>query len=207
MDSVSDIQPDADFISKIGGVDIFRHMVTGYLSPWEVIKLRSVCKDFSTIPCVQKHQVEDYYDFISNYWQRIFQKSVIQLYCRPLLDETTSFFKYHTLLRISMDGLSNHPETMQAIKYLLLYQHQFAKSPLNMEKRFSNFSKNIKELEGLYISNKKFETSLSKFINDIILNYHCMDDSHFKLLFFNHCIFRGLTWINFPLIRLNESAI
>ena len=115
---------------------------------------------------------------------------MIQLYCRPLIDETTNFFKYHTLLRISMDGLLNNPETMQAMKYLLLYQHQFAISPMNIN-RFTNFSKNVAELEGLYISNKEFKKPLSKFINDIILNYHHNNNSHFKLLFFNHCVLRN----------------
>lgn len=187
MEAICTSTKNVDFITKIGGLDIFQHIVTRYLSPWELIKLRSICKDFNTILFVQKHRIEDYYDFMSNYWQRIFQRSIIQLYCRPLIDETTNFFKYHTLLRISMDGLSNNPETMQAIKYLLLHQYQFATSSMKIE-RDSHFSKNISQLQGLYISNKEFNSTLKKFINDIISNYHYNNNSYFRLLFFNHCV-------------------
>lgn len=171
-----------DFITKIGGLDVFRFVVTRYLLPWEVIKLRAICKDFSSITCIQEHRIEDYYDFMANYWQKVFQRSMIQLYCRPLIDETTNFFKYHTLLRISMDGLFNNPQTMQAIKYLLLYQHQFAISPLNIN-RFTNFSKNEVELEGLYISNKQFKKPLTKFMSGIISNYH------YKIIHILNCYF------------------
>ena len=180
------IEKQVDLIDKIGGSDVFTHII-GYLNPWDTICLRSVCKDFNNIKCVKNHQIEHHYDFYANYWQKHFQRSVIQLYCRPLIDETTSFFKYHTLLRVSMDGISKSRDVIMAIKYLLLYQNQFAKSPMNVDK-FTNFSKNVTELEGIYVSNRKCNDGLNKFLKDIITNYGNNDNSHFKLLFFNHCL-------------------
>lgn len=173
------------FIDKIGGLDAFSHIIC-YLKPWEKIALRSVCREFNSINCIRQHTVEEYYDFFESYFQYNHARSVIQLYCRPLIDETMTFFKYHTLIKISFAEISKYPDMLQSLKYLLLFQKEFIDSPKNKQNA-TTFSKNIRQMEGLYVSNRKEAEPLDQFIKDVLTNYSTNNNKHFKLLFFNHC--------------------
>ena len=182
------------FIDRVGGEDTFR-VVTQYLKPWERIALRAVCLDFNRLHFVQHHGVEDSYHYLETFWRENFARSVIQLYCRPLLDYAygyANFFKYHTLLKLSTECWKRVPRAMDrlnALKYCLKYQDQFAKSPLNLTNPYIPFSKNMRELEGLYINNRTEHQSqeLNHFMTNLLENYSKMDNARFRLLFFNHC--------------------
>ena len=183
-----------DFIETVGGEDTFR-IITQFLKPWERIALRAVSTDFNKLMFLKHHRVMDHYHFLDKFWRTNFQRSVIQLYCRPLLDYATgsaNFFKYHTLLQLSMDDnfteFTNPIERLRSLKYCLRYQDELAKSPLNLSRPYEIFSKNIRDLEGLYISNRTATHSdaLNRFLEQLLVNYSKIDNSRFKLLFFNH---------------------